>query len=128
LPAAAASAITPLMRRLLPWLFWAATAFTFVMAVLPHPPRLPGDPVDKVQHIAAFAVLTALACAGWPAASRLRLLLALSGFGALIEIVQAIPVLHRSSDWQDWLADTGAILVVLALAAAARFAGVRRTR
>lgn len=109
------------MRRLLPWAFWAALALTFVMASLPHPPRIPGDPVDKVQHIAAFAVLTALAHAAWPAISRLRLLIILSAFGALIEVVQAIPALHRDSDWRDWVADTAAIVVTLALAA-----GVRR--
>ena len=67
---------------------------------------------------AAFAVLTALAAAGWPGAPRLRLLLGLSGFGVLIELVQMIPALHRSADWRDWLADTGAILAVLAIAAA----------
>lgn len=106
------------MRRYLPWAFWAALAFAFVMATLPHPPRLPGDPVDKVQHILAFTVLTALACAAWPAMPRLRLAVALSAFGALIEVVQAIPALHRDSDWRDWVADTGAILVTLALAAA----------
>ncbi|WP_077512360.1 hypothetical protein [Sphingomonas sp. LM7] len=106
------------MQRLLRLAFWAALAFAFVMAVLPHPPQLPGEPTDKIQHVLAFTVLTALACAAWPAASRLRLLLALSGFGALIELVQAIPALHRSADWRDWLADTGAILAVLAIAAA----------
>jgi hypothetical protein len=92
---------------------------TFVMATLPHPPRLSGDPVDKLQHIAAFAVLTALARAAWPAASRLRLrlLIALSGLGALIEIVQAIPALHRDSDVMDWVAGTGATVAVLAIAA-----------
>nr|WP_294813657.1 hypothetical protein [uncultured Sphingomonas sp.] len=108
------------MRRLLPWAFWAALAFTFVMAALPHPPRIPGDPVDKIQHIAAFTVLTALAHLAWPAISRLRLLLILSAFGALIEVVQAIPALHRDSDWRDWVADTVAILVTLALAAMVR--------
>jgi hypothetical protein len=86
------------------------------MAVLPHPPQLPGQPTDKLQHIAAFAVLTALACAAWPAAPRLRVLVALAGFGALIELVQAIPALNRSADWRDWLADTGAILVTLGVA------------
>lgn len=117
------------MRQLLRWAFWAAAAFAFVMAVLPHPPQLPGEPSDKIQHIAAFAVLTALACAGWPAAARLRLLLALSAFGALIEIVQAIPALHRSADPLDWLADTGAILVTLVIAPAVlRLADGRRPR
>ena len=104
------------MRRYLPWAFWAALLLTFVMASLPHPPRIPGDPLDKLQHMAAFAVLTALACAAWPAISRLRLAIVLSVFGALIEVVQAIPALHRDSDWRDWVADTVAILVTLAIA------------
>jgi hypothetical protein len=110
----------PGMRRYLPWAFWAALLLTFVMAALPHPPRLPGNPLDKVQHMAAFAVLTALAHAAWPAISRLRLLIILSTFGALIEVVQAIPALHRDSDWRDWVADTVAILVTLAFAAVVR--------
>jgi hypothetical protein len=114
------------MRRSIRLAFWAATLFTFVMAVLPHPPQLPGAPADKFQHILAFVTLTGLAVAGWPAAARLRLLLALSGFGVLIELVQAIPALHRSPDWRDWVADTGAILAVLALAAAVGWA--RRAR
>ena len=42
------------------------------MAVLPHPPQLPGEPTDKIQHVLAFTVLTALACAAWPAATRVR--------------------------------------------------------
>ncbi|ATY34683.1 VanZ family protein [Sphingomonas psychrotolerans] len=109
------------MHRSLRLVLWAALLFTFVMAVLPHPPQLPGQPTDKIQHILAFTVLTGLAIAAWPAATWLRLLLALSGFGVLIELVQAIPALHRSSDWRDWLADTGAILAVLAIAAAIRW-------
>jgi hypothetical protein len=108
------------MQRTIRIAFWAATLLAFVMAVLPHPPQLPGEPTDKFQHMLAFATLTGLAVAGWPAASRLRLLLLLSGFGVLIELVQAIPALHRSSDWRDWVADTAAILVMLALAAAIR--------
>ncbi len=65
-------------------------------------------------------MLTALAHAAWPAISRLRLLIILSAFGALIEVVQAIPALHRDSDWRDWVADTVAILVTLALAGVVR--------
>lgn len=105
------------MPRLLRLAFWAALLFTFVMAILPHPPQLPGEPTDKVQHILAFVTLTGFAVAAWPDVSPLRLFLGLSGFGVLIELVQAIPALHRSSDWRDWVADAVAILVVLALAA-----------
>ena len=96
-------------------LFWAAFGFAFVMAVLPHPPELPGEPNDKVQHIAAFATLALLASFAYPGIGLVRLLVRLSLFGALIELVQAIPSLHRDSDVKDWVADTIAAGLVLAL-------------
>lgn len=96
-------------------LFWAAACFAFVMAVLPHPPEVPGQPNDKVQHITAFATLTLLGSFAYPATALLQLLLRLSLFGALIEVVQAIPALHRDSDVLDWMADTAAVAVVLLL-------------
>jgi len=93
--------------------FWAAVCFAFVMAVIPHPPELPGNPNDKVQHIAAFAVLTLFGAIAYPKALFVRLFAALSLFGAFIELIQAIPALHRDSDVRDWLADTIAIAVVM---------------
>lgn len=96
-------------------LFWAAACFAFVMAVLPHPPEVPGEPNDKVQHIAAFATLALLGSFAYPKAALIRLLGYLSTFGALIEVVQAIPALHRDSDILDWLADTIAVVVVLTI-------------
>lgn len=95
--------------------FWAAAAFSFVMATLPHPPQVPGEPNDKVEHIIAFATLATLGSFAYPRAALLRLLAYLSLFGALIEVVQAIPALHRDSDVLDWLADTAAVAVVLGL-------------
>ena len=96
-------------------IFWAAVAFAFVMAILPHPPQVPGEPNDKIQHITAFATLSLLASIAYPRAGLLRLLGSLSAFGALIEFVQAIPALHRDSDVLDWIADTVAVIVVLLL-------------
>jgi MYXO-CTERM domain-containing protein len=107
-------------RRLLPFAFWAALLFAFVMAVLPKPPQLPGQPSDKVQHILAFAVLAALAAAAYPRMRLPKILLLLSLFGALIEAVQTIPALHRDGDWVDWVADTLAAALVLGLAALLR--------
>lgn len=106
--------------RMVRALFWAAAAFAFVMASMPKPPQLPGDPGDKVQHIIAFAVLAALARAGWLNVSGWRLLAGLSAFGALIELVQAIPALNRHADWIDWMADTLAAAAVLGMAALVR--------
>lgn len=104
------------LRRLLPLAFWAALLFAFVMAVLPKPPQLPGQPSDKIQHILAFTVLAGLAAAAFPRASLLKILLLLSAYGALIEFVQTIPALHRDGDWVDWIADTAAAAIVLLLA------------
>jgi hypothetical protein len=96
-------------------LFWAAALFAFVMAVLPHPPDLPLQPSDKIQHVIAFAVLGVLSAWAYPATALARLVVGLSLFGALIELCQAIPALHRDSDPVDWLADTIACGLVLLL-------------
>ena len=81
------------------------------MAVLPHPPHVPTG--DKVQHMAAFATLAALGTFGYPRLAPLRLAAGLCAFGALIEVTQMIPVLHRDAELSDWLADTLAVTVVL---------------
>jgi hypothetical protein len=110
-------------RRGLRILFWAAAIFAFVMAVNPHPPHFQGEPGDKVEHMVAFATLAALAAAAWPERNYAAIGLALSYFGAAIEIVQAIPALHRDCDIMDWVADTAALGLVLAAAW-----GIRRAR
>ena len=99
--------------RILRTAFWAAAVFAFVMAVLPHPPQLPGAPSDKVQHIAAFLVLGALASFAYPRTSPVYLATALSLFGAVIELVQLIPALNRDGDPVDWIADTAAAGLML---------------
>ncbi len=102
-------------------LFWAALAFAVVMALLPEPPHLPTDGFgDKFQHMLAFATLSLLAALAWPRAELLRIGERLSFVGALIEVLQAIPALHRDCDIRDWIADTIAIAVVLLIAAAMR--------
>ena len=101
--------------RILRMTFWAAATFAFVMAVLPHPPQLPGAPSDKVQHIAAFLVLGTLASLAWPRTSPVYLATLLSLFGAVIELVQLIPALNRDGDPVDWIADTAAAGLMLIL-------------
>ena len=93
--------------------FWLAAVFAFVMAVLPHPPQLPGAPSDKVQHIAAFLVLGCLSSFAFPRTSPVYLAAGLSVFGAMIEVIQMIPSLNRDGDPLDWLADTAAAGLVL---------------
>ena len=99
--------------RLFRTIFWIAIAISFLAAINPQPPQLPGAPNDKVQHIAAFLLLGALAFLAFPRARVLTLLIGLSAFGALIEFTQMIPVLHRNGDIVDWVADTAAAAVIL---------------
>ena len=93
--------------------FFAALVLTLVMAWLPHPPPIPGNPEDKIQHIAAFLALSLLGAVAFPKSSLLRLGERLSFLGAIIEVVQNIPALHRDCDIMDWIADTAAILIML---------------
>ena len=114
-------------RAFLRFLFWAAGLFAFVMAVLPRPPLLPGNPPDKVQHIVAFLVLAALGHFAYPQMKKRKLLLGLMAFGALIELAQMIPQINRDSDPLDWIADSAAALTVLAAIAVWGFVQSRRS-
>jgi uncharacterized membrane protein len=98
-------------------LFWAAAIFALVMALIPYVPDIPGNPSDKIQHIAAFITLSVLGAWAFPGLSLIQLLLRLSLFGAFIELAQAIPILHRDSDPLDWIADTIACIIVLGVIA-----------
>lgn len=93
----------------------AAAIFAVVMALLPHPPQVPGHIGDRWQHMAAFGTLTTLAVLGYPQASLLRIGERFSFLGALIELFQSIPALRRDCDVMDWLADTFVIVVVLVI-------------
>lgn len=97
----------------------AAIVFAVTMALLPHPPGLI-EVNDKSQHMLAFATLALLAAYGYPEASLLRIGERLSFLGALIEVAQSVPALHRDCDIWDWVADTTAIAVILLLVWSAR--------
>lgn len=102
-----------LPERLFQFLFWGALAFAFVMASLPQPPAIPGDPGDKVLHVLAFLVLAGLAAFAYPRVRLVIVFLGLALFGAAIELVQAIPSIGREPSWMDWLADMTAAAAIL---------------
>lgn len=103
--------------------FPLALAFITFMALSPSPPLTPLDRFgDKVQHMAAFGSLSILARLAYPATSPWRVLERLAFFGALIEVFQGIPALHRSCDWRDLLADVVALAIALTLYEMARTA------
>lgn len=97
-------------------LFACAMAVSLFMAFSPHPPSVFLDRFgDKVEHMTAFGTMAILARIGFPRAPSFRILERLSFAGALIEVFQAMPALHRDCDWKDWVADTLAVAVALAL-------------
>jgi VanZ family protein len=74
------------------------------LAVTPNPDA-PGLGWDKLDHIAAFFVLAALADLGWPGRERLPWRIALLlGYGCLIELVQAL-LAYRQGSLLDLSAD-----------------------
>lgn len=97
----------------------AATLFAITMALLPHPPNI-AEVGDKYQHMAAFGTLTILYALAYPSTPLPRIGERLSFLGALVEVFQSIPALHRDCDVWDWIADTFIIVVVLGVIALAR--------
>jgi hypothetical protein len=103
-----------LLARLAKIVFFAALLFTFYSAVIPPEHALHLVPWDKAEHFIAFYALTGLAAAAFPKRHILVIAALLSAFGALIEIVQGWPIVHRDRDFWDWVADTLAIGAALA--------------
>ncbi len=99
--------------RLFAALFWAALAFAVFMATRPQPPALLAETNDKIQHILAFAVLTALARFGFPRLHWMLILGGLSLAGGTIELLQMIPALERDASWADFGADAATVAVML---------------
>ena len=105
---------TSITTALFRTLFCLALVFAVTMALLPSPPKLPIDSWgDKSEHMLAFGVLAILGSVAFPWMPSARLGERLSFLGALIEVCQSIPSLHRDCDIRDWIADTAAIIVAL---------------
>ncbi len=94
--------------------FWLCLTGAVTLALLPHPPEL-RELSDKAQHMLAFGALAFLGAFAFPRFPKAHLAERLSFLGALVEVLQAIPSLHRDCDIRDWIADTIAIVAVLAL-------------
>src|ERR1700726_1883078 len=102
-----------MLIRLAQAVFVAALIFTFYSAVIPPAHALQLVPWDKAEHFIAFYALTGLAVAAFPRRRIFIIAALLSGFGALIEMVQGLPIVHRDRDFWDWVADTLAIIAAL---------------
>jgi hypothetical protein len=104
---------TSLLLRLAQAAFFAALIFTCYSAVIPPRHALQLVPWDKAEHFIAFYGLTGLAAAAFPRGRLWVIAILLSAFGALIEFVQGLPMVHRDRDFWDWVADSLAIIAAL---------------
>lgn len=108
--------------------FWAAFAFASWFAVLPLPVLPEEAPGDKILHMLAFATLSFLGSFAFPRLRPWIFALLLSAYGVLIELVQMIPALNRDAEFLDWVADTAAVMVTLAIVLGGRKLLVARAR
>lgn len=102
------------------WTVWlliglGLCAFVLLATLTPHPPSFDAMPnFDKIEHSVGF-----MGMGLWFGAlfrrQLLYVLLFLSIFGAVTEILQATLTTHRSGDPMDWLADTIGAALGLAL-------------
>ena len=97
-------------------LFCLTATAIVALALTPSPPALGIG--DKIEHVVAFGCLSLLSLIAFPKQRKLVLALALATLGALIECLQLLPALRRSSDGIDWIADCAAIGIVFGSAAA----------
>ncbi len=104
-----------LAERIFNLLFWLTVALAVVLASLPSPMALPGNPSDKLLHALAFFVLALLAVFAFPRARVGILLLGLAALGGAIELIQGTPQVGREASWLDWLADLGGAGFVLVM-------------
>lgn len=88
--------------------FAAALACTLFCALRSQPVRIPVN--ENLQHMAAFG---ALMVSGGAIARRPRPRVMLAAglllLGGAIELLQALPSIHRDADVVDWLADAAGV-------------------
>ncbi len=94
--------------------FFLSCAWGLWLALSPHvgPPPPPG-PYDRIEHFTGFYVLAVIALVAFPGSARWKIFAGLTAFGGLVEILQAIPALHRDCDVWDWATDMVGIGAVL---------------
>jgi VanZ family protein len=99
------------LRRLFVILFWLVALFAYIEAILPAGEAIHLTWWDKLDHMSAFFIITFLARAAYPRIAVPLLFVLLAGFGAFIELSQAVPIIHRDAEWDDWYADILAIMI-----------------
>lgn len=100
------------IMRLGSWMWRAALAsgvsLCVIVALLPHPPQVPGNPSDTLLHAGAFVSLALLSRVAFPKSSAALIVLLLAALGLAIECAQAMPGVGRDASFEDWAVDIAA--------------------
>lgn len=98
-------------------IFWLALGWSiaiFIACSLPHSGTPTFTTNDKWQHAAVFLIFGVLWM--WSGRKPIRVIVAGIAFGMLIEIWQGVmPMLGRTFDWYDGLADAIGVLLGVGL-------------
>lgn len=101
--------IKPAWRRALRLLYWAAVVAVFVLAVAPiNEVGPPGS--DKFEHFGAFLALGIGAGVVYPRPPLWLIGALLVAYGGGIELIQALPFVHRDCSLFDWASDIGGVV------------------
>jgi hypothetical protein len=84
-----------------------------VLAVAPQPVVPFGSSNDKLNHVAAFSVISLLACFAFPHVRPSSILTALLAFNAMIEVAQALMMNGREADMLDFAVGAFAAIIVV---------------
>lgn len=105
------------LRGLMPFIFWTLVAIIGVLMLVELAPK--EDPIknlDKIEHIVVFLIVSIAGCLAFKNKISL-VVVGLTIFGAIIEVLQAIFTTTRTGDAYDWLADIVGILLGLMIIA-----------
>ena len=100
----------PGVRRALQLLWGALFLLVSFLALQPQPEGPPSTGWDKLDHLAAFAALSALGCLIRGARPVSWVLAGLCAYGGLIEVLQ-MGIEGRGAEWGDWGADVLGVLL-----------------
>ncbi len=93
-----------------------AAVVVAVASLSPQSPAVASGLGDKLDHLAAYTVLTVLMALGWAGRISIGIIFAaVAGFGGLLELLQAFSP-GRQPDWADFAVNTTGCLIGLAAA------------
>jgi VanZ family protein len=99
--------------RLMPYFFWSSVAIVTVIMLIESAPKEDAWQYwDKVQHASIFLILCLAGCLAFKRHKGL-IIIGLSVFGAVTEVLQETLTTTRTGDVFDWLADIVGIFICL---------------